>query len=291
MAPIEIEEGNTRPPLKKTTSKNLANEKKEKRIAASKKWCFTWNNFPETWEEDLAPMAPKSEGFVFGQEVGESGTPHIQGYVEFKNKMRPSEMGLSKKIHWEKAKGDREANVKYCSKDGKYISHGGRNFRPPPVIKIIQTLYKWQQEVVDLITQEPDDRSIHWFWDSKGGIGKSKLVKYLCIKHEALVCSGKTADMKYLVVSQESAPELVIMDVPRDSLRFISYTGIEEIKNGCFASSKYESKMFIMNSPHVLIFANEPPDMEKMSADRWVIHDLNEPEEVINPFEDVTGFE
>lgn len=275
MAPTNIEEGNTRPPLKKTESKKPTNEKKEKRISASKKWCFTWNNYPDTWESDLAPMAPKSEGFIFGREIGDSGTHHIQGYIEFTSKCRPLEIKeIPKKIHWEKAKGDREANVKYCSKDGNFVS-SDRKFKPAPVIKNITVLRPWQQEVVDIIKEEPDDRTIHWFWDSNGGIGKSKLVKYLCIKHDALVAAGKAADMKYMVTQQELAPELVIFDVPRDCLQYISYTGIEEIKNGCFASSKYESKMFIMNSPHVLVFANEPPNMEKMSMDRWNIHDLN----------------
>jgi len=46
---------------------------------------------------------------------------------------------------------------------------------------------------------------------------------------------------------------------------------LESIKNGLFFSGKYESTQVVMNSPHLIIFANEPPDKSKMSADRWHI--------------------
>jgi hypothetical protein len=250
-------EGNTRPPP---------------RVAASVRWCFTLNNYTEECEKTLlARLAPHK--FIYGHEVGESGTPHLQGYVEFNKKLRPVETIAMPAIHWEKAKGDRGSNITYCSKDNNNVVCSGFRFEKP--LKLISVLYDWQAEIVDMIKKDPDDRSIYWYWEDVGNVGKSALVKLLCAKHDALICGGKASDMKYLICEYKNAqgvyPELIIFDVPRSNLDYVSYTGIEEIKNGCFASSKYECKTVIMNSPHVLIFANEEPIYSKMSIDRWKV--------------------
>ena len=133
--------------------------------------------------------------------------------------------------------------------------------------------------MIDLVDKEPDNRSIHWYYDYKGGTGKSALVKLLCYKYDAVVCSGKASDMKYMIVKYNEKngvyPKVVIFDIPRSIKDYVSYSGIEEIKNGCFASSKYECEMVLMNSPHILCFANEIPEFEKLSKDRWKITDLN----------------
>lgn len=66
-------------------------------------------------------------------------------------------------------------------------------------------------------------------------------------------------------------PKIIIIDIPRYNMDYISYGGMEEIKNGCFFSSKYEGGMVLMNSPHVIVFANQPPDEGMMSKDRWKV--------------------
>lgn len=45
-------------------------------------FCFTWNNFPEDASKELESWDAPTY-IVFQPEVGEEGTPHIQGYVEF----------------------------------------------------------------------------------------------------------------------------------------------------------------------------------------------------------------
>jgi len=66
----------------------------------------------------------------------------------------------------------------------------------------------------------------------------------------------------------------VIFDVPRDNGNKISYKSVESIKNGMIYSPKYESKYKLFNSPHIIIFANEPPQLEKLSIDRWVVKEI-----------------
>jgi hypothetical protein len=228
----------------------------------------------------MALMAPKIHSlglrYVIGQEVGDEGTPHLQGYINSDKKFRPIEtLQWDKSIHWEAARGTKMENVEYCIKENDYLT----NIQIPKPIKVIEPK-GWQTEVMKLVKEEPDNRAIHWFWEPDGGYGKSSLVKYLCLKQGGIVCSGKAADMKYMIVKyhekHELWPELVIFDVPRSSKDYLSYTGIEEIKNGCFASSKYETDMVIMNCPHVLVFANFEPDYEnpQMSVDRFNVYDI-----------------
>ena len=37
--------------------------------------------------------------------------------------------------------------------------------------------------VVDILKTEPDERTIHWFWEPKGNVGKTTLCKWLVVKH------------------------------------------------------------------------------------------------------------
>ena len=94
----------------------------------------------------------------------------------------------------------------------------------------------------------------------------------------ALVLSGKGNDMKYgLIRFYEkfgAAPNIIIIDIPRTVKDYVSYSGIEDIKNGIFFCGKYEGQMLCYNSPHVLCLSNTPPDTEKMSLDRWKISQI-----------------
>lgn len=62
---------------------------------------------------------------IFGTEIGESGTPHLQGYMESASKTSMSTLKkLIPKAHWEKAKGTSKQASEYCKKDGQYKEAG-----------------------------------------------------------------------------------------------------------------------------------------------------------------------
>lgn len=251
------EEGNTKPP--------------PHRVSPSKSWCFTWNNYPEDALDQLFTVFKGFE-WIAGKEVGEQGTKHLQGYVTSDVKVRPIEkFKLCKEIHWEKCKGTKIQNLEYCAKEGDYVG----TLKPPRPLKLISPDRPWQVDLLNRIKEEPDDRTILWLWEEIGNVGKSAMTKYLVAKHGALMCSGKAADMKYLVVKYHEThgiyPELIVFDIPRTNVDFLSYTGLEEVKNGCFASTKYECQMVCMNCPHMVCFANCEPDRSKVSMDRWNI--------------------
>lgn len=244
---------------------------KKARCNGARAWCFTWCNFPDDYQTHLlaTTQIPGMKAWSWGEEeCPTTGTPHIQGYLEVQFKVRWNWFHLPEQVHWTIARGARGHNSSYTQKDGKNVVFSP-NMAPPEPLRIISTLRSWQQELETLIREEPDDRSIVWVWENTGGIGKSALVRRWCHLFGAQVCAGKASDMKYQLSELEKPTKIVIFDVPRSSLQYISYQGIEEVKNACFSSSKFKSGMVLFNHPHVVIFANEPPDRDRMSADRW----------------------
>jgi len=85
----------------------------------AKNWVFTVNN-----PEELAVLTPEAWPSVqfccWQKEVGESGTPHFQGFVQFKTKLSLSQVksldGLER-AHLEVMRGKAEQNKKYCTKE------------------------------------------------------------------------------------------------------------------------------------------------------------------------------
>ena len=111
----------------------------------------------------------------------------------------------------------------------------------------------------------------------------------------AICVGGKAADAKCIIASvvqkTGECPPIVIIDIPRCNGGFVSYQAIESIKNGIMVSTKYESGMVRFNKPHLLIFANEPPNMEKLSKDRWVVTELGGIQERAEFIMDEDGFQ
>lgn len=91
--------------------------------ARARGFCFTLNNYTE---EDVALVQTWSVAYlIFGKEVGESGTPHLQGYVYFANaKTLASLKKLHGRAHWEIARGSPEQASVYCQKDGDFVEMG-----------------------------------------------------------------------------------------------------------------------------------------------------------------------
>jgi len=86
-------------------------------------WCFTVNNYTLLDDQTLQDMPYKY--LIYGREVGEEGTPHLQGYVQYKKKLRLSALKkLHPTAHWEPAKGTQEQNKTYCSKEGDFQEFG-----------------------------------------------------------------------------------------------------------------------------------------------------------------------
>lgn len=91
----------------------------------SRNFCFTLNNYSEAELEIVKSW--DSKYLIFGKEVGESGTPHLQGYVSFQNaKTLTALKKFSARAHWEIARGTPKQASEYCEKDGDVFEKGTR---------------------------------------------------------------------------------------------------------------------------------------------------------------------
>jgi len=287
VVPDSASEGNT--------NTSLAKGNKKKQVSPSKKWCFTFNNYKESEHEMIINLfSSNSSKFIVGKEIGESGTPHLQGYIEWPRKIRPISLGLPTAIHWAKARGSRADNLIYCSKDGNFIT----NCNVAKPIKCIDEskLYNWQKVMLDILLENKNDRTINWIYDEDGNKGKSAFCKFMCMKHNAIMVDGKASDIYQALASyietEGTGPDIVLIDCPRHSINYMNYGAIEKVKNGHVFSGKYESKQLIFNSPAVCVFANSLPDFTKYSSDRWDVHTINDKKELewyFDPEEFLTG--
>ena len=71
----------------------------------------------------------------------------------------------------------------------------------------------------------------------------------------------KNGVIQYKINNDDCEPELIVINLPRSfNSEYLSYTGIEEVKDMCFYSGKYEGGQVVGNCPHLIIFANSPLD-------------------------------
>lgn len=262
---------------------------KKKQVSPSRHWCFTLNNYTK---QDIirlqnidSSIVPR---YVFQEETGvagevedNEGTPHLQGYIDFgkDKKRRPLKMFKvllgHGRIHWGKTR-DVKASIRYCQKD---YTRTGDTFRRgiESPYKLDLKLFEWEKKLKEKLEEEPDDRTIHWLWEQNGCAGKTTFSKWVFMNMErVVVLSGKASDMKNGIIAYKETngylPRIVLINIPRSTnTEYVSWAGIEEIKDMFFFSGKYEGGMVCGRNPHVVIFSNDEPPIHKVSKDRWKV--------------------
>ncbi len=236
---------------------------------------FTYNNYSQDIIDVLdATFRHFCYMFAFQEEMGECGTPHLQGVISCKKQMRNSGLGLPKQIHWEKIKSTIGRTYEYCTKEE---TRNGRrvlfNYTPIRPIKLIVPDRPYQQYILDIVETEPDDRKIYWFFEEVGGVGKSSFCKYLVVKKDALyIDEGKKSDIVNLIFKADmNKHNLIVLDIPRANGNKCSYKTLESIKNGVICNTKYETGTKCFNSPHLIVFSNFFPELDGLSKDRLQI--------------------
>ncbi len=262
-----------------------------------KRYVGTLNNYinDEITTLKLYCASSKCLKYVWGFEVGEQGTPHVQAFFSLKSRTRMETLNKCLGNRWrlQKANGNDESQVLYCTKElhfeisselSKHIPLNVSN-RMLMLEEYSLTVWKdWQKTILDSLQRSPDARTISWYWETSGNVGKSFLVKYIALTYTSVIISaGKASDVYHQVATMMNPkkgkgrnPTIVLMDVPRQSLKYVNYAMIENLKNGLIASGKYESSQYIFPIPHVYVFANTKPELEMMSEDRWAIEEISD---------------
>lgn len=188
-----------------------------------RRYCFTVNNYTDEEYRNLiarfgAAGAPGGAGIrylVVGKEVGASGTPHLQGYVEFEKRVRLSSakklLGVSRG-HLERALGTGRQASEYCKKDDDYVEFGtllpGQGHRSDllRVYEIAESTHDplavlrecpgsfikyWRgiEHVMELTSPPRDFRTqVVYVW-GRPGSGKSRFVQEESLR----LCNGRVA--------------------------------------------------------------------------------------------------
>jgi len=99
---------------------------------SAKNWCFTVNNYTDVEVQQMAEAASELlesqslQYVVWGKEVGETGTPHLQGFASFSKRITLQQLKQQLKLraHCEASRGTPTQAAEYCKKDGNYTEFG-----------------------------------------------------------------------------------------------------------------------------------------------------------------------
>lgn len=285
--------------MKGPNNKKMGRPKKapEERIKPKKQgrqlkfWMFRISVLPDFFTvNDIVPLESedviqrfKGKGicsYIFQCEAGgEADYLHYQGVVKFNNALRWEQVrDILPGAYWEPSNS--KASEAYCSKLDTRI--GGPWFFPYRYLgeDILPPRPGWEKELIDIITGPADRRAVYWFWEPRGGVGKTNMSKYLVFHHKATLVGGTSKDCLFAGLANTQQNKIFILDLARTRDGYVPYEGIEQLKNGLGFSAKYESVGYIGPPAHVIIFANFKPDESKLSQDRWRIRFIGNPNDI-----------
>lgn len=202
--------------------------------------CFTLNNY--TLEEE-AKLTDSDlwRYLIYGREVGENGTPHLQGYMELNRQMnwRSLKKKLGERYHLESRLGTQEEAIIYCKKDGDFLELGTKKKQGCRVdlIELKEKVLKGDKKVRDIIKDDVQNyqqlrfveglskyialpkeqikRKVYWYW-GPSGIGKT-FDAFEEAKNEEYWMSGK--DLKWFE-GYWGQPNVIIDDFRGDFCTF-----------------------------------------------------------------------
>ncbi len=90
----------------------------------AKHWCFTLNNYTEENLATLNSLERSVTYLIYGKEVSETDTPHLQGFVSFPSKKRLNQViALLGQCHCSVTRSVKHS-IEYCKKDGDFTEIG-----------------------------------------------------------------------------------------------------------------------------------------------------------------------
>lgn len=96
-------------------------------MSIGKNWCFTLNNYVTDDINRLAEIVPSGKAIylIYGKEVGEHGTPHLQGVICATSRVRMAQIKriIGNNPHVEIARNI-NASIQYCKKEGDWVEFG-----------------------------------------------------------------------------------------------------------------------------------------------------------------------
>lgn len=209
--------------------------------------------------------APETEPVELGNyPVSTSGKRN--DLLEFRN-------AVNKQLTWAELtdQHDKVISRYYAFARDYYITHANK----APHEEVEMEERPWHA-YVDNYIQKPDNRTVLFIVDPKGGMGKTTYARNLQ-RHNEKVQYLKPEKEANIALHLDPRKSIFILDCPRSRLDIpLPYNTMESIKDGYVMSGKYQScmkKIAIPNS--VIVFTNEAPDPTRLSEDRWNVQCYN----------------
>lgn len=237
-------------------------------------WCFTVNNYTLGDIHNCKYLLKEATYGIFGEEVGEKGTPHLQGYITLAN---PKTMDALRKTvpraHWIVAMGSDIDNQKYCSKGTNIYEVGeprvGQGTRtdlknitdkirskelpldqlmfeyPETYLKYSRSLEKMYNATLSIRTELPQ---VHWRW-GLSGVGKTR---YCIEKHPSHYIKDSTPWWDNYFQEEAIIIDDYDNNIPfRTLLRLLDRNKFQGQVKGGYVQ---------VNSPYIYITCEYPPE-------------------------------
>lgn len=251
----------------------------------------------QDWKKRFEDFLKRNEAVksVYQLEMGEETKAlHIQGFVKLKNKIRAHTLAeanndLIPGSCVQPASAAGKTALETYSMKAETRVEGPWGYPTPPYmgkdLACMANPYPWQKYLMERCLEEPDDRHIIWIYDPKGCNGKSKFTKYMSWKHNAQFLTYARAE-NLLALACKKISKCYLFDLSRTKPMDISgqdiYSAMEQIKNGMICQTKYQVETICFDPPHVVIFANQLPEMHRLTTDRWIIMTINGDKELVH---------
>lgn len=223
---------------------------------------------------------------------------HFQGFAHLKARQRPKALAVRLNVLF------RGISIRAASTNGvvrlkeyavKDETNLGRIWTMKPIVKKVVYTGKdlwpeekwppWQKELKKWIfDQEPHDRHIIWLFGREGENGKSKFIKTMAWKHNAMFLLYNSANnLQNLVYDAGPRREYFInmtKSKPKDIGDKDMYAILEMLKDGMIQNGKFKGGSHIFDPPHVVVMANHPPCWDNMAKNRFRVYELPDMKEV-----------
>lgn len=227
----------------------------------------------------ISALDEMAERYVIGEEIGDGGYKHWQIRAVMKvPKVMATVRNQLEKYNiwgtWATPTSDNGRNFNYTEKEGKFFRSWEKALRSFATLE----LREWQAQIEELIKHQ-NERQCMVIYDPAGNHGKTYFSKYMQATHQAQYVPPMGDAMDLMAFAMEKPYKAYIFDMPRsESVKQKKgmWSAIEQIKNGYLYDKRYKFRDAWITPPKVLVFCNEVPDLDALSADRWQLLTLSD---------------
>jgi len=254
------------------------------------------NKLLQKWMKEVATK------WVFQLERGsKKGYHHFQGALRLHNRTTPSILRkrffLAFEVEKEVQKlidikplsneGSKGGAFNYCMKADTRVRGPWRDESAPNEMGFegwfmpsLEEMWPWQKDVYKVandaaLSGQVHNRHVNVIYDQEGGHGKSTLMRKLLKDGLAAfvpVTDNWTIAMQAMM--EQKGKRTIAIDLPRamDKKQEENvWKAIEKLKDGILWDWRYKFKMVSIPPCEIIVFTNSPPDLTKLSRDRWVL--------------------